>query len=87
MKSVVLLGSSRAEVRDLPEPTIRPGWVLVKMKAAGICGSDLHFYHSNPEELGDRVGRAVGHEPSGIVEEVGDGVTAVKPGNRVSIYH
>jgi len=87
MKSVVLLGSSRAEVRDLPKPTIRPGWVLVKMKAAGICGSDLHFYHSNPEELGDRVGRAVGHEPSGIVEEVGDGVTAVKPGNRVSIYH
>jgi len=74
-------------VTDLPKPEVRPGWVLVKMKASGLCGSDLHFYHSTPEELGDRVGRAVGHEPAGIVEEVGSCVASVKPGDRVSVYH
>jgi propanol-preferring alcohol dehydrogenase len=61
--------------------------VLVRIEAAGICGSDLHFYHSTPEELGSRCGTVVGHEPAGIVEEVGTCVTAVRPGDRVSVYH
>lgn len=87
MQAIVLLGNSQAELRDLPRPVVKPGWVLVRIKAAGICGSDLHFYHSTPEELDDRVGRAVGHEPAGVVEKVGEGVTAVRPGDRVSVYH
>ena len=40
--------------------------VLIDVKAAGICGSDLHFYRSSPDELGARYGKIVGHEPAGI---------------------
>jgi len=89
LKGVVILGDSRVELRNVPKPEAKPGWALVRTKAAGICGSDLHFYHSTPEELrqGLRYGKVIGHEASGIVEEVGDGVTAVAPGDRVSIYH
>jgi propanol-preferring alcohol dehydrogenase len=46
----------------------------------------LHFYHAAPEDLKLR-GKVVGHEPAGVVAEVGDGVTAVQPGDRVSVYH
>jgi propanol-preferring alcohol dehydrogenase len=87
LKGLVILGDSKAEVREVPLPRVKPGWVLVRMRASGICGSDLHFYHSSPEELGARCGMVVGHEPAGVVEEVGNCVTAVKPGDRVSVYH
>jgi threonine dehydrogenase-like Zn-dependent dehydrogenase len=87
MKVIVLLGNSKAELRELPVPEVKPGWALVRLGAAGICGSDLHFYHDSPESLGSRVGRAVGHEPSGTVEEIGAGVDSIAPGDRVSVYH
>jgi threonine dehydrogenase-like Zn-dependent dehydrogenase len=87
LKGLVILGNSQAEVREVPRPEVKPGWVLVKMRVAGICGSDLHFYRDTPENLGARVGRVVGHEPAGVVEEVGPCVTAVRPGDRVSVYH
>lgn len=87
MKGLVVLGNSRAEVQEVPKPEVRPGWVLVKMRASGLCGSDVHFYRNTPEGLGVRCGKVVGHEPSGVVEEIGDCVTAVAPGDRVSVYH
>ena len=87
MKALVILGNSRSQVRDVPLPELRQGWARIKNKVSGVCGSDLHFYHSTPEELGPRVGQVIGHEPSGIVDEVGAGVTSVKPGDRVSVAH
>ncbi len=63
-----------------------PGEVLVKVKAVGICGSDLHWYKDG------RIGHTpaaypqiLGHEPSGDVVEVGAGVTCFKPGDRVLV--
>jgi threonine dehydrogenase-like Zn-dependent dehydrogenase len=87
MKGLIIEGNSRAAVREVPVPAVKPGWALVRIEAAGLCGSDLHFYHSTPEELGARRGTVVGHEPAGVVAEVGDCVTAVQPGDRVSVYH
>jgi len=87
MRGLVILGDSRAEVREVPVPALRDGWVRVKVVVGGVCGSDLHFYHSTPQELGPRVGQVIGHEAAGIVEAVGAGVTAVKPGDRVSVAH
>ena len=68
--------------RAFPRPVPGPGWVLVHNRAAGICGSDLHYL------LGRRKGvvpsgnlpAVLGHENAGVVVEAGPGVTSVKPG-------
>ncbi len=70
---------------DVPEPG--PGWVLVYNKAAGICGSDLHYLlgytrHLIPDE---NLPAVLGHENAGVVVKVGEGVTSVKPGDRVAV--
>jgi propanol-preferring alcohol dehydrogenase len=72
-----------------------PGEVRLAMRAAGMCGSDLHFMHMSPEErrnppwkgLEGDVSRTPGHEISGIVEAVGEGVTHLQVGSRVAIQH
>ncbi|MFL5734818.1 MAG: zinc-binding dehydrogenase [Chloroflexia bacterium] len=72
----------RVEIRDMPEPTLEPGQVLLKVRAVGICGSDLEMYHHlvsfpvNPPVI-------LGHEFSGTVAEVGPGVKGFEPGDRV----
>lgn len=86
MKGLVFLGDRKAEVRDFPEPEAGPGEVVVRMKASGLCGTDLHLYRQTAAERPD-VDRIVGHEPSGIVESVGHGVSTVRVGERVSVYH
>jgi len=82
-------GPGNMEIRDIPEPTPGPGQIKIEIQEAGICGSDLHIYHSdiaipvNPPVV-------TGHEFSGIVSAVGAGVTRFKPGDRVvseTAYH
>jgi L-iditol 2-dehydrogenase len=74
-------GVGNLEIRDLPEPVPGPGQVLIEVKAAGICGTDIHIYHdtfrSNPPVI-------LGHEFCGVVKGVGPGVTEFKPGDRVT---
>jgi propanol-preferring alcohol dehydrogenase len=86
-KGLVLLGDRRAELKEFPVPEPGPGQVLMRVRAAGICGSDLHFYRSTPEELGVRRGVVIGHEPSGVVETVGPGVSYLRPGDRIAVNH
>jgi threonine dehydrogenase-like Zn-dependent dehydrogenase len=86
-QGLVLLGDRSAEVRTLQLRAPGPGEVLVRIQAAGICGSDLHFYRSTPAELGIRRGVVIGHEPSGTVEAVGTDVTGFAPGDRVTVNH
>ena len=82
MKGVVFLGNRRCEVRDflVPEPGV--GEVLIRIVATGICGSDSHVYRSHQAS-----GQIRGHEPCGVVEGVGQHVTRVKAGDRVSVHH
>lgn len=87
MKGVVFLGDRECCVKDFPVPTPGYGEVLVRMKATGICGSDLHLYHISKEKALQRGDRIPGHEPSGIVESIGEGVNNIKVGMRVSVYH
>jgi propanol-preferring alcohol dehydrogenase len=61
--------------------------VLLRIEAAGICGSDLHFYQSTPEVLGIRRGVVIGHEPSGVIEAVGPCVRHLQVGDRVTVNH
>lgn len=70
------------EIRDIPEPKAEPGMVKIAVQKAGICGSDLHIYHSDIA-IPVRPPVVTGHEFSGIVEEVGEGVTEFKKGDRV----
>lgn len=75
-------GNGYMEIRDVPEPGTSRGEVKIEVKATGICGSDLHIYHDdalvpiNPPVI-------TGHEFSGIVAEVGEGVTEWNLGDRV----
>src|SRR3712207_854254 len=69
-------------VDNVPDPSIQePTDVIVRITSSGICGSDLHPY----EVLGPFMteGDIMGHEPMGIVEEVGSAITNVQPGDRV----
>jgi threonine dehydrogenase-like Zn-dependent dehydrogenase len=87
MKAVVFLGESKLELMEFPDPTPGPDEVVIRMKASGMCGSDLHHFHE-PRRRPDQL-IIEGHEPCGIVEAVG---TAVRPaearvGDRVMVHH
>jgi 2-desacetyl-2-hydroxyethyl bacteriochlorophyllide A dehydrogenase len=90
MPGVYLPGERRLEIREVPVPEPGQGQVLVRMKASSICGSDLRaIYRPREQGTGPEAYRGViaGHEPAGQVEEVGPGVTTVRPGDRVLVYH
>ncbi len=90
MKGVVLPGSRRLEFREFPVPTPGHGQVLVRMKASSLCGSDLRaIYRPVDQGSGPEAYRGViaGHEPCGIIEHVGPGVTRFHAGDRVVMYH
>ena len=60
----------------------KEGEVLVKMIATGVCHSDVHYFTGDSERMSDRP-TILGHEGAGIVEEAGERVTKVKPGDHV----
>jgi 2-desacetyl-2-hydroxyethyl bacteriochlorophyllide A dehydrogenase len=73
-------------LQDFPIPELRPGWVLVRNQAAGICGSDLHYLGGQTRHLipDENLPAVLGHENAGIVVELGEGVTGLEPGDRVA---
>ncbi|QQK75717.1 zinc-binding alcohol dehydrogenase family protein [Salicibibacter cibarius] len=84
MQAIQVLEPGKLDVvmKDKPEVE-RSDDVLVKIKAVGICGSDMHIYHgSNPFTVYPRV---IGHEVSGEVASVGSQVSTLKPGDRVAL--
>ncbi len=87
MKGVVYLGNSKVEVRDFPRPEPGLGQVVTEMKVAGLCGSDLHKYHSSQKWARGRKGMISGHEPTGVVAEVGLNVEHISVGDRIAVYH
>ncbi|KIY73893.1 GroES-like protein [Cylindrobasidium torrendii FP15055 ss-10] len=71
---------------EMPKPSPAPGHVLVRMRATGICGSDVHLWHDG--RIGHHVvndDMCVGHEPAGEIVELGEGVTQWKVGDRVAL--
>ena len=84
MKAVAWHGKEDVRVDNVPDPTIRePTDAIIKVTSTAICGSDLHLYG----KLGPlmREGDIIGHEPMGIVEEVGRDVKHISPGDRVVV--
>jgi glutathione-independent formaldehyde dehydrogenase len=83
MKAVTYKGPYQVAVEDVPEPQIEaPNDAIVRITTTNICGSDLHMYEGRTSVEEDKI---LGHENMGIVEEVGQGVTRIRPGDRVSV--
>jgi L-iditol 2-dehydrogenase len=76
-------GEGNMEVRDVAEPSPGAGQVKIAVKAAGICGSDIHIYHDHIA-IPIRTPVVAGHEFCGVVAEVGSGVAGVEEGDRVT---
>ncbi len=84
MKALTWQGVSDVRVDEVPDPKIQdPTDIIVRITSTGLCGSDLHLYTVLAPYLD--AGDVLGHEPMGIVEEIGAGVTELKVGDRVVI--
>ncbi|MFF1510125.1 alcohol dehydrogenase catalytic domain-containing protein [Streptomyces sp. NPDC058326] len=84
MKALTWQGRRKVSVETVPDPVIQePTDVIVRITSTGLCGSDLHLY----EVLGPFLdpGDVLGHEPMGVVEEVGSEVSRLRPGSRVVV--
>jgi L-iditol 2-dehydrogenase len=83
MQAAVYRGVNDVRLETVPVPTIGPGEMLVRVHSCGVCGTDLKKIstgsHSAP--------RIFGHETSGIVAAVGEGVQTYRPGDRIMIFH
>jgi len=83
MQAAVYRGVNDVRLETVPVPTIGPGEMLVRVHSCGVCGTDLKKIstgsHSAP--------RIFGHETSGVVAAIGQGVTEYRPGDRVMVFH
>lgn len=86
MKASLLTGIRQFEVRQVPDPKIdKDSDVLIRIKAVGVCGSDIHYYTTG--RIGSQIVEypfIIGHEAGGVVEKTGRKVTKVKPGSRIA---
>lgn len=82
MKAAVYRGEGNIEIEDVEDPVIEnPEDAIIRITHTCICGSDLWFYRGQEEDKEE--GTVVGHEPMGVVEEVGDDVVSLEEGDRV----
>jgi glutathione-independent formaldehyde dehydrogenase len=83
MRAVVYQDTRRVEACQVPDATIEdPGDVVVRVTSSAICGTDLHMYDGR---TGAQPGLVLGHEPLGMIEEVGAEVSLLRPGQRVVV--
>ena len=86
MKAAILHAAHDLRIEDVPEPGLEPGGVRVRVRAGGICGSDLHYFqHGGFGAIRLRQPMVPGHEIAGEVMEVAPGVTRVRPGDTVAV--
>ncbi len=86
MKAVRLIDPQHPlQLQNIPTPIIGSNDVLVRVKAAGICHTDVH-YRAGKSPV-HPLPRTLGHEIAGIVEQVGDHVTSVHIGDRVCVHY
>lgn len=84
MRGAVLAAPGTISMRDMSRPVPGPGQVLFRLEGCGVCGSNLPLWQGRDWFQYPRPAGEPGHEGWGIVEEVGDGVHALKPGDRIA---
>lgn len=83
MRAIVYKGPNKVTVEEVDDPKIEHlGDAIIRLTSSGICGSDLHMYQGRTVA---KPGKVLGHEPLGVIEEVGDAVTSFKKGDRVVV--
>lgn len=83
MRQAVMTKPGEIEYRDVPVPAVGPGQIKIKMKAIGVCGSDIHVYHGKHPYTSYPV--VQGHEVSAVVAELGAGVANFAVGDLVTV--
>lgn len=83
MQAIVFAGPGEYSLEEVPDPVPGPREVLVRVAAVGLCGTDLHVLEGEFEPTVFPI--IPGHETSGVVEAVGEGVSEFEPGQRVSV--
>ena len=83
MKAVVVKNNSNIEIKNIEKPPVGPGDMLVKMCACGICGSDVEKVFGKYGQPSMRLG----HEPAGIITQVGSEISNFSVGDRVFTHH
>lgn len=94
MRALRFHGNKTISVDTIPKPTVKPGWVKIRNAWAGICGSDLHEYLIGPKNAptsphvltGETIPTVFGHEFSGTVVELGEGVSDLNIGDNCAIF-
>jgi (R,R)-butanediol dehydrogenase/meso-butanediol dehydrogenase/diacetyl reductase len=96
VKAARYYGKEDIRIEEIEEPQIRPGTVKIAPAFNGVCGSDLHLFHDGPIPpaptdtephpiSGETLPVVFGHEFSGVVEEVGEGVEGIAVGDHVAV--
>lgn len=83
MKAAIWYGGKVIRIEDVAKPRAGPAEVLIRVKAVGICGSEIHAYEGRSKRRTPPL--LMGHEFAGIVEELGEGPTELVPGDRVVV--
>jgi threonine dehydrogenase-like Zn-dependent dehydrogenase len=83
MRGVTFKGNLEAEIQEFPDPHAGPGDAVLRVKASGLCGTDLHRYRGAAPTV-----MITGHEPCGVIEELGPGAPpGLRLGDRVMCHH
>lgn len=85
MRAAVLMDQEVMDVKEQKTPEAGTGEVLIRVRSCGICGTDQHIYHGHPGSAEVHPPIVLGHELSGEVVAVGQGVSSLKEGDRVSV--
>lgn len=85
MKSAVFYEKHNLVIEDIPMPEVGPDDVLIRVKACGICGTDVHIFNGDEGAAATPAGTVLGHEFAGIVEKIGENVKGIVVGDRVCV--
>jgi len=86
MRAIVIHAARDLRIEERETPPVGPGEVKIRMAAGGVCGSDLHYYnHGGFATIRIREPMILGHEVSGVISELGEGVTGLAVGDLVAV--